>query len=69
MLRQFLQYSIVTQLCINIYILFLILSSIMVYPKRLDRVPYAVQQDFIAYPVIHKLSIWWNLVSHLEIIL
>ena len=29
---------------------FLILSSIRFYPKRLDRVPCAVQQDLIAYP-------------------
>ena len=32
------------------HILFLILSSIMFYPKRLDIVPCALQQDFIAYP-------------------
>ena len=38
----------------NIYIYthipFLILSSIIFYPKRLDIVPYAVQQDLLAYP-------------------
>ena len=32
-----------------IYILFLTLSCIMVYPKRLGIVPCAVQQDPIAY--------------------
>ena len=30
--------------------LFLLLSSNTVYPKRLDTVPWAVQQDLIAYP-------------------
>ena len=30
-------------------ILFLMLSSIMVYPKRLDIVPCAIQQDLTAY--------------------
>ena len=32
------------------YIPFLILSSLMFYPKRLDIVPCAIQQDLIAYP-------------------
>ena len=52
MFCQFLLYSNVPQLYIYIYIhiLFLILSSIMFYPKRLDLVPCAVQQDLIAYP-------------------
>ena len=41
--------------CIYIYmntniLFFLILSSIMAYPKRLDIVPCAIQEDFIAYP-------------------
>ena len=34
----------------HIDILFLILSSIMFYPKWLDRVPWAVQRDLLAYP-------------------
>ena len=46
MFCQFLLYSKMTQLCVYIYSL----SSIMVYPKRLDLVPCAVQQDLIAYP-------------------
>ena len=52
MFCQFLLCSKVTQLYTYIYtyILFLILSSIMFYPKRLDIVPCAIQQDFIAYP-------------------
>ena len=32
------------------YVLFLILSSIVVYPKRSDIVSPAVLQDLIAYP-------------------
>ena len=40
----------VIYLCICMYIPFLMLSSIMVCPKRLDRVPYAIQQDRIAHP-------------------
>ena len=39
-----------SDLVIHLYILFLILSSILFYPKRLDRVPCAVQCDPIAYP-------------------
>ena len=66
MLCQFLQYSKVTlsyiyvciyiythihtHIHIHIYTLFLILSFIMFYPKRLDIVPCAVQQALIAYP-------------------
>ena len=62
MLCQFLLYSKGTQIYINIYkhiythiyththILFLILSSIMFYPQRLDIVSHAVQQGLIAYP-------------------
>ena len=46
---QFLQYSKVTQLHLYLYILFLILSSIMVCRKWLDIVPCAIQQDLIAY--------------------
>ena len=45
MLRQFLLYSKVTQS--YIHILFLILSSIMFHPNRLDILPCAVQQDDI----------------------
>ena len=41
----------VTQLYKYICIPFLVLSSIMVYPKRLDRVPCDRRQDLIAYPV------------------
>ena len=48
MLCQFPLYSKVIQLYIHIP--FLILPSIMVYPKRLDTVPCAVQQELIAYP-------------------
>ena len=43
-------YGKVTQSRIHIYILFLTLSSIMLYPKWLDIVPSAIQQDLIAYP-------------------
>ena len=58
MLCQFLLYRKVTQssislslsLSLYIHIPFLILSSIMVYPKRLGIVPCAIQQDLIAYP-------------------
>ena len=46
---QFLLYSKVTQS--YIYIPFLILSSIMVYLKRLDTVLCAVQKDLTAYPL------------------
>ena len=50
----FLLYSRVTPSYVYIYIythsLFLILSSIMVYPKRLAIVPCAIQQDVTAYP-------------------
>ena len=38
-----------SDLVIHIYT-FLMLSSSMFYPKRLDTVPCAVQQDLIAYP-------------------
>jgi len=47
-LCQFLLYSKLTHL--HTYIPFLILSSIMVYPKRLDIVPCTVQYNLIAYP-------------------
>ena len=40
-----------TCVCVHILFLFLILSSIMVCPKRLDIVPCAIQQDLI---VIHS---------------
>ena len=55
MLCQFLLYSLVTQymyMCVYIYIyefFFLILSSLMFYPKRLDIVPCTIEQDLIAY--------------------
>ena len=42
---QFLLYRQVTQSCIS----FIILSSISVFPKRLDIVPCALQQDLIVY--------------------
>jgi len=48
MLYQFLLYCKVTQS--YIYIPFFILSSIMVYPRRLDTVLCAVQKDLTAYP-------------------
>ena len=35
---------------IDRYLLFLILSSIMFYPKRLDIVSCAIQEDLVAYP-------------------
>ena len=35
---------------IDIYVPFLILSSVMIYHKRLDIVPCAMQQDLVAYP-------------------
>ena len=52
MFGQFLLYNKVTQSYIYIYtlyiyILFLILSSVIVYPKRLDIVPCTVAQDLI----------------------
>ena len=56
MFSQFLLYSKLTQSYIYIYSFFFILSSIMVYPKRLDIVPWAVQQDSL---LTH--SIWSSL--------
>ena len=57
MLCQFWLYSKMIQIHTHTYthtcILFPILSPIMVYPKRLDIVPCAVQQDLIAYPFIY----------------
>ena len=49
MLCQLLLHSKVTLSYIHIHI-FLILSSILVYPKRLDRVPCAVQHSLMADP-------------------
>ena len=45
-------YILYIYVCVFVYThgLFLILSSIVSYPKSLDRVPCAVQQDLIAYP-------------------
>ena len=42
-LCQFLLYSKVTQSFIYLYILFLMLSSIMFYPKKLDIAPCAIE--------------------------
>ena len=50
MLCQFQLYSSGTPSSIYISIPFLVFSSILVYPKRLDRVPCAGQQDLMAYP-------------------
>ena len=49
---QFMLYSKVTQsyIYIYIYVFFFTLSSIMFHHKSLDRVPWAIQQDLIAYP-------------------
>ena len=56
MLCQFLLYSKVTWLyiymCIYISTPFVVLPSIIVYPKRLEIVPCAVEQDLIAYPAV-----------------
>ena len=49
LLCQFLLYSRVTSY-MYIYIPCLVLSSIMLCPKRLDIAPCAVQQDLLAYP-------------------
>ena len=46
----FLLYSKVTQSHIQVYILFLTLSSMMFHHQCLDIVPCAVQQDLMAYP-------------------
>ena len=51
MFCQFLPYSKAAQSYIYKYIIFLKLSSIMFDHKCLDVVPYAVQQDLIAYPL------------------
>ena len=51
MFFKFLLYSKVTQSCICTYILSLTLSSIMFHHKWLDKVPCAIQQDLIAYPL------------------
>ena len=48
MLWQFLLYSLATQPCICAFF-FLIFFSNRFYPKRLDRVPCAVEWDLIAY--------------------
>ena len=50
MLCQYLLYNEVIQSHIYTHMPFLILSSIMIYPKRLDIFPCAVQKDLIAYP-------------------
>ena len=47
-------YSKVTQSHIHICILFLTLSSVMLHPKCLDRVPSAIRQDVIAYPLLKQ---------------
>ena len=49
MLCQFLLYSKVTQLYIYIHSLSYIIFQ-HVYPKRLDIISYAAQQDLMAYP-------------------
>ena len=49
-LYQFLLHSKETQSCTYKNIIFLILSSIVFYPRRLDRVPCALHQDLISYP-------------------
>ena len=57
MLYQILLYSIVTGPT-HIYILFLILSPIMFYPKRLVTVPCAVQSALAAYPLNVRVCIY-----------
>ena len=53
MLCQFLLYGKVTQA--YIYILFLVLSSIMFYPKRLDMVPCAITVGFHFLPIVNGM--------------
>ena len=56
MLCQFLLYSEVTwscmYMCVYISTPFVVLPSIIVYPKGLEIVPCAVEQDLIAYPAV-----------------
>ena len=73
MLCQFLLYSEVTwscmYMCIYISTPFVVLPSIIVYPKRLEIVPCAVEQDLIAYPAVFWIRVWSQLFFNQELLL